>query len=270
MANCYLSFQIGFEKKTVYRLQGPTTIGRGSDNTITVPVPSVSRNHAKVTLKGDTWVVEDLKSANGIVIDGKLVDKFTLKSNDTFKLGEVEFSFMEREISESEDQLKDTIQILSPVEGLDVLGEKEEPELSFERIRDAVAAIPFFKPLNEVELRELADAAELHGFSAGEIVIKEGDPARSMYVILNGRVRVFTRDYKGDEEEFAILEAGQFFGEMSFLTGKSRSAYVSALDISMLMELSFTSMRKLIRANLKVKEVLLDYYRDRQRTAKER
>jgi pSer/pThr/pTyr-binding forkhead associated (FHA) protein len=94
MTNYYISFQIGFEKKTVYRLQGPTTIGRGADNTITVQVPSVSRNHAKVTLKGDTWVVEDLKSANGIMIDGKRVDKFNLRSNDTFKLGEVEFSFI--------------------------------------------------------------------------------------------------------------------------------------------------------------------------------
>ncbi|MGB5921767.1 MAG: cyclic nucleotide-binding domain-containing protein, partial [Syntrophobacteria bacterium] len=110
----------------------------------------------------------------------------------------------------------------------------------------------------------------LHGFSAGEIIIREGDPGRSIYVILNGRVRVFTRDYEANEEELAILEEGQFFGEMSFLTGKSRSAYVSALDTSMLMELSFTSMRKLIRGNLKVKEVLLDYYRDRQRTVKEK
>jgi len=42
------------------------------------------------------------------------------------------------------------------------------------------------------------------------------------------------------------------------------------LDTSMLMELSFASMRKLIRGNLKVKEVLLDYYRDRQRTTKEK
>jgi hypothetical protein len=211
-----------------------------------------------------------LQSANGIIVDGKRVERLALKSGDTFQLGEILFSFIEKEIAESENQFKDTIQILSSVEGLGILGEKEEPELSFERIRKVIAAIPFFRPLNEVERRELADTAELHGFSAGEMIIREGDPGRSIYVILNGRVRVFIRDYKGNEEELEILEEGQFFGEMSFFTGQSRSAYVSALDTSMLMELSFASMRKLIRGNLKVKKVLLDYYRDRQKTEKQK
>lgn len=270
MKKFYVAFQIGAMGKSVYPLLGPTTIGRGADNTITIPDPTISRNHAKVSFQEGCWVVEDLQSANGIMVNGKRVDRLALESGDTFKLGEILFSFIEKEIAESENQFKDTIQILSSVEGLGVLSEKEDPKLSLERIREVVVAIPFFKPLNEVELRELAKTLELHGFSAGEIIIKEGDPGRSIYVILNGRVRVFTRDYKGDEEELAILEKGQFFGEMSFLTGKSRSAYVSALDTGMLMELSFTGMRKLIRGNLKVKEVLLDYYRDRLRTAKEK
>jgi len=266
----YLALQIGSLRKSVYPLLGQTTIGRGADNTISIPDPAISHNHAKVSFQEGYWTVEDLQSANGIMVDGTRVERLALKSGDTFQLGEILFRFIEEEIAESENQFVDTIEILSSVEGLGILGEKEEPELSFERIREVVAAIPFFHPLNEVERRELADTAELHGFSAGGMIIKEGDPGRSVYVILNGRVRVFTRDYDGNEEELTILEKGQFFGVMSFLTGKSRSAYVSALDISMLMELSFTSMQKLIRGNLKVKEVLLDYYRDRQRTAKEK
>lgn len=270
MKKFYLALQIGSLRKSVYPLLGQTTIGRGADNTISIPDPAISHNHAKVSFQEGYWTVEDLQSANGIMVDGTRVERLALKSGDTFQLGEILFRFIEEEIAESENQFVDTIEILSSVEGLGILGEKEEPELSFERIREVVAAIPFFHPLNEVERRELADTAELHGFGAGGMIIKEGDPGRSVYVILNGRVRVFTRDYDGNEEELTILEKGQFFGVMSFLTGQSRSAYVSALDTSMLMELSFTSMRKLIRGNLKVKEVLLDYYRDRQRTAKEK
>ena len=270
MKKFYLAFQIGSMRKSVYPLLGSTTIGRGADNTITIPDPAISHNHAKVSFQEGYWTVEDLQSANGIIVDGKRVERLALKSGDTFQLGEILFSFIEKEIAESENQFKDTIQILSSVEGLGILGEKEEPELSFERIRKVIAAIPFFRPLNEVERRELADTTELHGFKAGEMIIREGDPGRSIYVILNGRVRVFIRDYKGNEEELAMLEEGQFFGEMSFFTGQSRSAYVSSLDTSMLMELSFASMRKLVRRNLKVKEVLLDYYRDRQKIAKQK
>jgi CRP-like cAMP-binding protein len=249
---------------------GPATIGRGADNTITIPDPTISRNHAKLGFQKGYWAIEDMQSANGIMVNGSRVERLTLKSGDTFHLGDILFSFIEREIAESENKFEDTVQILSSVEGLGILDEKEEPESSLERIREAVAAIPFVHPLNEMERSELADTAELHGFSAGEIIIREGDPGRSIYVILSGRVRVFTRDYEGNDEELAILVEGQFFGEMSLLTGKSRSAYVSALDTSMLMELNFTSMRKLIRGNHKVREILLDYYRDRQKTAKQK
>ena len=270
MKKFYVAFQIGSMRKSVYPLLGPTTIGRGADNTITIPDPTISRNHAKLSFQKGYWEIEDMQSANGIMVNGSRVERLTLKSGDTFHLGDILFSFIEREIAESENKFEDTVQILSSVEGLGILDEKEEPESSLERIREVVAAIPFIHPLNEMERSELADTAELHGFNAGEIIIREGDPGRSIYVILSGRVRVFTRDYEGNEEELAILVKGQFFGEMSLLTGKSRSAYVSALDTSMLMELSFTSMRKLIRGNHKVREILLDYYRDRHKTAKQK
>ena len=270
MKKFYLAFQIGSMRKSVYPLLGPTTIGRDADNTITIPDPTISRNHAKLSFQKGYWAVEDLQSANGIMVNGSRVERLILKSGDTFHLVDILFSFIERESAESENKFEDTVQILSSVEGLGILDEKEEPESSLEQIREVIVAIPFVHPLNEMERRELADTAELHGFGAEEIIIREGDPGRSIYVILSGRVRVFTRDYEGNEEELAILEKGQFFGEMSFLTGKSRSAYVSALDTSMLMELSFTSMRKLIRGNHKVRKILLDYYRERHETAKQK
>jgi CRP-like cAMP-binding protein len=271
MTNYYISFQIGFEKKTVYRLQGPTTIGRGADNTITVQVPSVSRNHAKVTLKGDTWVVEDLKSANGIMIDGKRVDKFNLRSNDTFKLGEVEFSFIEKEISEDSHKLTDTVEILSAsAVDLDILAEKEKEVFWTERLQDVLSAIPFFSSLDKVERNKLTDTATLHGFKAGEMIIREGDPGRSIYVVLNGRVKVFLTNYHGSELELDILSKSEFFGEISLLTGKPRIASVAAIDSTMVMELSYDSMRELVQENPAVKKVLLEYYYDRLKKLKKK
>ncbi len=269
MTNCYLSFQIGFQKKTVYRLQGPTTIGRGYDNTITIPVPSVSRNHAKVSFKGDIWVVEDLKSANGIVIGGKRVDKFILRSNDTFKLGEVEFSFIEKETPEDSHKLTNTVEILSAsAADLDILAEKEKEVFWTERLQDVLSAIPFFPSLDTVERNKLTDAATLHGFKAGEMIIREGDPGRSIYVVLNGRVKFFQRDHHGSELELDILSKSEFFGEISLLTGKPRIASVAAIDSTMIMELSYDSMKELVRENPAVKDVLLKHYVDRLKKIK--
>ena len=271
MQNCYLAFQIGFMKRTVYRLLGSTTIGRGSDNTITVQDQSVSRHHAKVTLQGETWIVEDVKSANGIVIDGKRVDKFTLKSNDTFKLGDVEFSFIENETPVDDDQFTKTVEILSAsAVDLDILAEKEKAEFWTERLQDVISAIPFFLSLDTVERNKLTDTATLHGFKAGEMIIRKGDPGRSIYVVLNGRVRVFLRDYHGSELELDIFDESEFFGEISFLTGKPRLACVAAIDSTMVMELSYTPMRKLVQDNPAVKEVLLEYYYDRLKKIKEK
>jgi len=272
MKQSYLAFEIGSMQKTVYPLLGPTTIGRSADNTITLPDPTTSRNHARVVFTDGKWVVEDLGSANGILIGGQRVTRVVLKSGDTFKIGGITFRFIEKELSAGSDQLFETVQILATAsEDLDfevskdkeVEKEAQKSKPWSERLQEAVAAIPFFSPLKADERKKLADEATLHVFNAGEMIIREGDPGRSIYVILDGQVRVFTRDHHGEELELAVLGASQFFGEMSFLTGKPRSGSVMALDTSVVVELSYTSMRRVVKEHPTVKKVLVEYYQQR-------
>lgn len=271
MKNCYLAFQIGSMKKTVYPLLGPTTIGRDANNTITIPDPTVSRNHAKLFLQGKSWIVEDLESANGITTDGKQVEKLVLKSGLTFHLGEIAITFLEDETFEAGGEFTETVEILlASVENLDILDEKEKAEFWTNRLQDVISSIPFFSSLDVLERKKLTDTATLHGFNGGEMIIRQGDPGRSIYVVLNGRVRVFNRDHYGNQLELAILGESEFFGEISFLTGQPSPANVKAVDKSMLLELSYTSMREVVKDNVKVKKVLLEYYRKRLRDIKER
>lgn len=271
MKNCYLAFQIGSMKKTVYPLLGPTTIGRDANNTITIPDPTVSRNHAKLFLQGKSWIVEDWESANGITTDGKQVKKLVLKSGLTFQLGEIAITFLKDETFEAGDEFTETVEILlASVENLDILDEKEKAEFWTKRLQDVISSIPFFSSLDVLEHKKLTDTATLHGFNGGEMIIRQEDPGRSIYVVLNGRVRVFTRDHYGNQLELAILGESEFFGEISFLTGQPSPANVEAVDKSMLLELSYTSMRGVVNKNAKVKKVLLEYYRKRLRDIKER
>jgi cAMP-dependent protein kinase regulator len=60
------------------------------------------------------------------------------------------------------------------------------------------------------------------------------------------------------------LGVGQFFGEMSLVSGKPRSSSVAALELSVLVELSYASMAKVIEQNLAVKEVLEEYHKVRK------
>jgi len=272
MKQSYLVFEIGSMQKTVYPLLGPTTIGRSADNTITLPDPTTSRNHARVIFTDGNWVVEDLGSSNGIIIGGQRVEKLVLKSGDSFKIGGITFRFIEKGLATGSNQLFETVQILpTAFEDLDLQipqakgGEEEaqEGKAWSERLQEAVAAIPFFSPLNADERKKLANEATLHVFNAGEMVIREGNPGRSIYVVLDGKVKVFTRDHHGEELELAVLTASQFFGEMSFLTGKPRSGSVMALDSSVIVELSYTSMRRVVKEHQTVKKVLIEYYQER-------
>jgi len=258
MKRVYLVFQTGSNQQTVYPLLETTTIGRDSGNLIPLSDPTASRYHAKVHYQEGSWVVEDLGSTNGIVFGGKREERVTLNPGDTFQIGKTSFAVVEREIRESTDLLQSTLEFISP-------GSAVGADRRSVRLIDVISKIPFFAPLQEIEREELAEDATMHVFSAGEMIIREGDPGRSVYVILDGRVRVFTRDNGDNELELATLGVGQFFGEMSFVSGKPRSSSVAALELSVVVELSYDIMANIVEQNQAVKDFLEGYHKIRKK-----
>jgi CRP-like cAMP-binding protein len=264
MKKYYLAVERGSIQANIYPLLGPTTIGRGPDNTIIIQDPTASRSHACVSFRDEVWIVEDLGSRNGIIVRGKRVQNMPLKPGDTFQIGEVSFRFLEKELAGRSEHLAATVEILSAVIGEGSPSPRGgRPAPGSERLQQAIAGIPFFSSLGEAQLSKLAETATLHVFQPGDVIIREGDPGRSVFLILAGRVRVFTRDYRGDELDLAALGVGQFFGEMSFLTGKPRSSFVAAFEDSVLIELSYTAMANLVRENPQLKDTLVKYFRER-------
>src|SRR5215470_7957799 len=89
--------------------------------------------------------------------------------------------------------------------------------------------IPFFSHLSEPELEHLAQHGQIAEYPPGEIVVQEGDTANSMYVILDGQVRVYKCHEDAGEIDIARLDTGSFFGELALLDQGTRSATVSCL-----------------------------------------
>ncbi len=264
MESRYLALEEGPIRKTLYPLAGQVTIGRSPDNTISLEDPLVSRHHARVSCQDGIWSVEDLGSANGVVFNGNRVDKMILTSEDTFQIGETTFRFIEKDIKEENDQLFQTIEILSStIEAYDLLAEEGESQSWKQRIQETIDAIPFFSFMNEEKRKVLMDNGIIYLFNAGETIIREGDPDRSVYIILDGRVRVFTSDHENEEFELAVLGPSEFFGEISFLTGKPRSSSVAAIESSVLVEFTHASMEELVQDHLIIKKTLSEYCQDR-------
>jgi CRP-like cAMP-binding protein/Flp pilus assembly protein TadD len=78
--------------------------------------------------------------------------------------------------------------------------------------------------ISRKELITLAAFSKEQRFAAGASLFQEGDEGSEMYVILEGRVIISKFIPGGGEEALAILERGDFFGEMSLIDGEPRSA----------------------------------------------
>lgn len=271
MKECFLTFDRGSGPNTVHPLMDLVTIGRSTDNTITIPDKTVSRNHARIIFREGVWTIEDLGSVNGVIVNGKRMDKRVLASGDIFKIGKFTFRFIEREIPKTKDHLFKTMSILSDSvasQGLPAEKQVVEPWWT-KQVEDVVSVIPFLSHLGETERKNMLETGALHIFNAGEMIIREGDEGRSIYVILDGRVKSFIKGHISEELELTILGASQFFGERSFFTGNPSQISVMALDKSLIIEFNYTNMQRLIQKHPPVETIILNYYQDRLADSRE-
>lgn len=86
---------------------------------------------------------------------------------------------------------------------------------------------------------------------AGEVLFREGDGGRVMYVLRSGRVRLTTR-VRDSELELATIGPGEFFGEMALLNGHARSATATVTEPALLLEIDARTFESMLRANTEI------------------
>lgn len=116
-----------------------------------------------------------------------------------------------------------------------------------ERRMAAVAKVDLLEPLGPDERARVAEQLHHTPFAAGESVCKEGDEDESLYMLVRGDAAV--RIGRGvSVREVARLAPGQFFGEMSLMTGEPRSATVVAMTDLDCYRLDRDTFHDLVRA----------------------
>jgi CRP-like cAMP-binding protein len=88
-------------------------------------------------------------------------------------------------------------------------------------------------------------------FAAGEVLFREGEPGREMYVIQSGRVRIVRR-VNGDYRSLATLGKGEFLGEMAILNGKPRSATALVLEDARCLVIDAATLEQMISSNTEI------------------
>jgi small-conductance mechanosensitive channel len=104
---------------------------------------------------------------------------------------------------------------------------RRKDDEEYARRVDALARVDVFRALDAEKIDRLARRLRMVLFGPGEVILRQGDPGDSLYVVRGGSVAVRI-GVLGASKEIATLSDGQFFGEMSLMTGESRTATVVA------------------------------------------
>jgi small-conductance mechanosensitive channel/CRP-like cAMP-binding protein len=116
---------------------------------------------------------------------------------------------------------------------------------------EALASVALFSTLTDAERIELLKIVRPALYSAGETIVREGQPGQSMFIIMGGEAAV---TLAGTQGEVARLHRGDVFGEMSLLTGEARNATVTAATDCDVLELDASQFRRLVMTNPSVLE----------------
>jgi CRP/FNR family transcriptional regulator, cyclic AMP receptor protein len=115
-------------------------------------------------------------------------------------------------------------------------------------IRQADARMDAFAPLQPETLRAIAASGVVRSFPRNSVLINEGDLGDALYVILSGRVKVFSSNEAGREFVIDFHAAGEYVGEMT-LDGAPRSASVMTVEPTTCAVVNRTQFRDFILAH---------------------
>lgn len=128
-----------------------------------------------------------------------------------------------------------------------------------ERVLDnLLAASPLFQSFSPADRRQILDHLTQEEFPAGRTILEEGTPGDCLFIIKSGEVEVFTSDLKGEKLVLATLKEGDYFGEISLITGRPRSASVKVLRPVELVRLSKKDFDPIVAQHPETRKILED------------
>jgi cyclic nucleotide-binding protein/tetratricopeptide repeat protein len=125
-----------------------------------------------------------------------------------------------------------------------------------------IVVSPLFKDFSVEELVMVIGGLNLITFERGNVILREGDPGNSLYMLTSGSVKAFVKR-EGKQVPIAELEEGAFFGELSILTGKPRSATIVAKEHCELLELDRPTLDAITQTHPHVRDVLQEFANQR-------
>ncbi|MDY7094752.1 MAG: cyclic nucleotide-binding domain-containing protein [Acidobacteriota bacterium] len=149
---------------------------------------------------------------------------------------------------------------------IDDVGGSERDRSADLRTRE-LAASTFFTLFEAPILEQVLSSTVLRTYEQGDIVVAEGETGNSLYLLVEGDAKVFTRGGQGQYVPLAELGAGDLFGEVSVLSGKPRTATITASTPITALEVSRDDIERISLEFPQVKAVLQSFCEARAQNA---
>lgn len=152
---------------------------------------------------------------------------------------------------------------------LESLTRHRKPQPLFS-ILDYIQTVPLFSDLSSEQLIMIHSGCKEKAFPKGSVIFLQDEPGQDLYIILSGKIKVSLLNEEGREIVLAVLEKGQFFGELSLLDKKNRSAMITAGNDTTLLILSRKTFLEILEKQPVIIKSILSVLADRLRKADER
>ena len=129
---------------------------------------------------------------------------------------------------------------------------------------DDVAESPLFCLFSRDELVSIVQQLQVMLFEPGEILLMQGNPGNSLFVIASGEVRVFAEDERGRPTQVSKIPAPAFFGEIAVIRGGLRTATVTAASDVAVLELTPAGLETITAGQPRVLDLLIDFANQRE------
>jgi len=126
-----------------------------------------------------------------------------------------------------------------------------------DRASAMLASIKEFQALSLEDLEAVAQVCHWHRYEAGEEIVRYHDDSNSVFFIAQGEMRVTYFSMSGQEVILCDLPAGEIFGELTAIDGRSRSATVVAKTNSLLASISSSAFQELIFTKRQIAAAIL-------------
>lgn len=129
--------------------------------------------------------------------------------------------------------------------------------------------IPLFTHLKDPQLKAIASRLTKAQYRKGDVIFHKTDMGTELYIVNSGSLKAVLTDDEGDEIVLARFGSGDFFGELSLLDGKGRSATIVSDDTSELSVLNRDVLFELIQKDPRIAIGLMATLVERLRKADE-